>query len=111
MGEDGGASSPYELRKYKLAPSPFAHDWRMETEWFPSTEGEFKDKMIDRNMHERFEAASKKIDAVREEMGRSVLKMFRNGEKDARAIDAGEGGDMDYYRARMGFKRGIDFMS
>ena len=58
-----------------------------------------------------FESSRKKIDAVHEEMGRSVLKMFRNREKVARVLDALEGEDMDFSRARMGFKRGIDFMS
>ena len=33
--------SPYELRKYKLEHSQFAHDLRRETEWFQPNEGEF----------------------------------------------------------------------
>ena len=118
--------SPYELRKYKLDHSQFAHDLRMETEWFQPNKGEFLalftyherkqnlyDEMSgkDKKMEELFQSARKKIDAVHEEMWHSVPKIFRNAEKVARSIDALEGEDMDFYRARMRLKRGIDSMS
>ena len=118
--------SPYELRKYKLDHSQFAHDLRMETEWFQPNKGEFLalftyherkqnlyDEMSgkDKKMEELFQSARKKIDAVHEEMWHSVPKIFRNAEKVARYIDALEGEDMDFYRARMRLKRGIDSMS
>ncbi len=118
--------SPYELRKYKLDHSQFAHDLRRETEWFQPNEGEFlalftfkerernfRDKMIDsgKNTRELFLSARKKIDAVHEEMWHSVPKMFRNAEKVSRAIDVLEGEDMDYWREFCSLKNGIDSMS
>lgn len=61
---------------------------------FASKERErnFRDKMIDsgENMHEKFESARKKIDAVHEEMGRSVLKMFWNGERRPGSLTRGK---------------------
>lgn len=44
-------------------------------------------------------------------MWHSVPKIFQNREVVGRAIDALEGEDMDFYRARMGLKRGIDSTS
>ena len=49
-------------------------------------------------MNELFYSAKKKIDAIHQEMWHSVPKMFRNVEAVARAIDALEGGDMNFYR-------------
>ena len=118
--------SPYELRKYKLDHSQFAHDLRMETEWFQPDEGEFlalftyherKQNLYDemagkgKKMEELFQSSRKKIDAVHEEMWHSVPKIFRDREAMIRTVNSLEGEDMDFYRARMGSKRGIDSMS
>ena len=88
------------LRKYKLKHSQFAHDLRRETEWFQSTEGEFLALFAyegrKQNLHEK--------------MWRSVPKMFRDRESVIRTVDSLEGEDMDFYRARMRLKRGIDSM-
>ena len=118
--------SPYELRKYKLEHSQFAHDLRMETEWFQPDEGEFLalftyherkrnlyDEMAgkDKKMEELFQSARKKIDAVHEERWHSVPKIFRDREAMIRTVNSLEGEDMDFYRAMTGLKRGIDSMS
>ena len=75
--------SPYELRKYKLEHSQFAHDLRRETKWSQLNEGEFLALFIDherkRNLHdemagkgkkmeELFQSARKKIEAVHDKM-------------------------------------------
>ncbi len=116
--------SPYELRKYKLEHSQFAHDLWRGTEWFQPNKGEFSalftynerrhyDKVSDsgKNMNELSYSARKKIDAVREKMWHSVPKIFRNGEAVEISIDALEGKDMEFYREWRGLKSGIDSMS
>ena len=114
------------LRKYKLEHSQFAHDLRMETEWFQPDEGEFlalftyherKQNLYDemarkgKKMEELFQSARKKIDAVHDKMWHSVPKIFRDRKAMIRTVNSLGGEDMEFYRARMGLKRGIDSMS
>ena len=84
---------------------------RREIEWFKPNDSEFLtlftlkekdrnlfDERADKSMNELFYSARKKIDAIHQEMWHSVPKMFRNAEAVARAIDALEGEDVDFYR-------------
>ena len=91
-----------------------------KTEWFQPNEGEFLalftynerrqnlyNKVSDscKNMNELFHPSRKKIDAIHEEMLRSVPKVFRDREAVGRAINALEGDDIVFYRKWRGLKK------
>lgn len=59
----------------------------------------------DEKMEELFQSARKKMDAVAEKMRPSVPHIFRDREAVGRAMDALEGEEADFCRARMGLER------
>ncbi len=95
--------SPYELRKYKLDHSQFAHDLRMETEWFQPDEGKFLALYIYRRqmnnlLDSKFSGGSKKRSDLEHSSlmkQEAVMASYELTEEYRRKWNALEGEDID----------------
>ena len=107
--------SPYELREYKLEHSQLARDMRPELEWFQPSKGEFvalyayREKQADlldelfggdkRLQSKAALSANDRRMAIQKEVmaGGSTPELLEEGRQ---RMDALEGKDMDFWRAR-----------
>ena len=104
--------SPYELREYKLEHSQLARDMRPELEWFQPSKGEFValytyhekqanllDELFGGDRSLRSKAGRSAIDR-RMAIQKEVMAGERTPEEGRQMMDALEGEDMDFWRAR-----------
>ena len=104
--------SPYELREYKLEHSQLARDMRSELEWFQPSKGEFValytyhekqanllDELFGGDRSLRSKAGLSAIDR-RMAIQKEVMAEERTPEEGRQMMNALEGEDMDFWRAR-----------